>query len=149
PDAISALSNFQNVKRRMEVLVSKNGVTIYDDFAHHPTAIATTLDGVRQRVGSEKIIAIVEPRSNTMRLGVHQHTLAASLRAADVAIIYQPESHSALTLASNTVVYQNLTDIVARFRAEIQQGSHVILMSNGSFGGLHQLLVSELNAIFK
>jgi UDP-N-acetylmuramate: L-alanyl-gamma-D-glutamyl-meso-diaminopimelate ligase len=144
PDSIRALSNFQNVKRRMEVLACKNGVTIYDDFAHHPTAIATTLDGLRQRVGSEKIIAIVEPRSNTMRLGVHQHTLAASLRAADVAIIYQPESHSALTLASNTVVYQNLADIVTRFRAEIQQGSHVVLMSNGSFSGLHQMLVSSL-----
>ena len=144
-DSIAALSRFQNVKRRMEVLASKNGVTIYDDFAHHPTAIATTLDGLRQRVGNEKIIAIVEPRSNTMRLGVHQHTLAASLRAADVAIIYQPESHSALTLANNTVVYQNLADIVARFRSEIQYGSHVILMSNGSFGGLHSQLVKVLN----
>jgi len=103
------------------------------------------LDGLRQRVGNEKIIAIIEPRSNTMRLGVHQHTLAASLRAADLAIIYQPESHSALTLANNTVVYQNLEDIVARFRSEIQSGSHVILMSNGSFGGLHSQLVKELN----
>ncbi|MEI7795474.1 MAG: UDP-N-acetylmuramate:L-alanyl-gamma-D-glutamyl-meso-diaminopimelate ligase [Methylococcaceae bacterium] len=144
-DSIAALSRFQNVKRRMEVLASKNGVTIYDDFAHHPTAIATTLDGLRQRVGNEKIIAIIEPRSNTMRLGMHQHTLAASLRAADLAIIYQPESHSALTLANNTVVYQNLADIVARFRSEIQSGSHVILMSNGSFGGLHSQLVKVLN----
>jgi len=143
-NSISALSNFQNVKRRMEVLASKNGVTIYDDFAHHPTAIATTLDGLRQRIGGEKIIAIVEPRSNTMRLGVHQHTLAASLRAADLAIIYQPESQSTLTLASNTVVYQNLDEIVMRFHQEIQRGSHVVLMSNGSFGGLNSRLVSEL-----
>ncbi|MCX7074876.1 MAG: UDP-N-acetylmuramate:L-alanyl-gamma-D-glutamyl-meso-diaminopimelate ligase [Methylococcales bacterium] len=141
-NAIEALSNFHNVKRRMEVLISKNGVTIYDDFAHHPTAIATTLDGLRQRVGGEKIIAIVEPRSNTMRLGVHQHTLAVSLRAADIAIIYQPDSHSALTLASNTVVCQTIADIVARFRNEIQNGSHIVLMSNGSFGGLHSELVS-------
>ncbi len=144
-DAIAALSKFQNVKRRMEVLAAKKDVTIYDDFAHHPTAIATTLDGLRQHVGNERIIAIIEPRSNTMRLGVHQHTLAASLRAADVAIIYQPESHSALTLASNTVVYQNLTDIVTRFRSEIQHGGHFVLMSNGSFGGLHQLLMKELD----
>ncbi|MDD5215398.1 MAG: UDP-N-acetylmuramate:L-alanyl-gamma-D-glutamyl-meso-diaminopimelate ligase [Methylococcales bacterium] len=142
-DSIRALSNFQNVKRRMEVIASKNGVTIYDDFAHHPTAIATTLDGLRQRVGGEKIIAIVEPRSNTMRLGVHQHTLAASLRAADLAIIYQPESQSALTLASNTVVYQTLDEIVARFQHEIQSGCHVVVMSNGSFGGLHSRLVNE------
>lgn len=143
-DAIRALSNFQNVKRRMEILASKNGVTIYDDFAHHPTAIATTLNGLRQRVDGEKIIAIVEPRSNTMRLGVHQHTLAASLRSADVAIIYQPESHSALTLASNTVVCQTLDDIVARVRNEIQHGTHIILMSNGSFGGLHALLIAAV-----
>ncbi len=145
-NAIDALSQFQNVKRRMEVLASKNGVTIYDDFAHHPTAIATTLDGLRQRVGTEKIIAIIEPRSNTMRLGVHQHTLAASLRAADVAIIYQPESHSTLTLANNTVVYETLDEIVARFHSEIQQGCHVVLMSNGSFGGLHFRLVNELRS---
>jgi UDP-N-acetylmuramate: L-alanyl-gamma-D-glutamyl-meso-diaminopimelate ligase len=143
-NAIEALSNFQNVKRRMEILASKNGVTIYDDFAHHPTAIATTLDGLRQRVGGEKIIAIVEPRSNTMRLGVHQHTLAASLRPADVAIIYQPDSHSALTLAGNTVVCQTLDEIVVRFQNEIQNGSHVVLMSNGSFGGLHSKLVNLL-----
>ena len=143
-NSISALSNFQNVKRRMEILASKNGVTIYDDFAHHPTAIATTLDGLRQRVGREKIIAIVEPRSNTMRLGVHQHTLAASLRAADVAIIYQPESHSTMTLASNTVVCQTLQEVVARVKNEIQHGCHVVLMSNGSFGGLSSLLIATL-----
>ena len=143
-NSISALSNFQNVKRRMEILASKNGVTIYDDFAHHPTAIATTLDGLRQRVGREKIIAIVEPRSNTMRLGVHQHTLAVSLRAADVAIIYQPESHSTMTLASNTVVCQTLQEVVARVKNEIQHGCHVVLMSNGSFGGLSSLLIATL-----
>jgi UDP-N-acetylmuramate: L-alanyl-gamma-D-glutamyl-meso-diaminopimelate ligase len=143
PASIRALSSFQNVKRRMEIISSKNGVTIYDDFAHHPTAIATTLDGLRQHVGHEKIIAIVEPRSNTMRLGVHQHTLAASLRAANLAIIYQPESQSALTLASNTVVYQTLDEIVARFQNEIQTGCHVVVMSNGSFGGLHSRLVNE------
>lgn len=143
-DAIRALTTFQSVKRRMEVLTTKNGVTIYDDFAHHPTAIATTLDGLRQKVEGEKIIAIVEPRSNTMRLGVHQHTLAASLRAADLAIIYQPESHSGLTLANNTIIYQTLDEIVTRFHHEIQNGCHVVLMSNGSFGGLHNRLVQEL-----
>ena len=146
-DAITSLSTFQNVKRRMEVLVSQKGVTLYDDFAHHPTAIATTLDGLRQRVNTERIIAVVEPRSNTMRLGVHQHTLANSLRAADIAIIYQPESHSALTLASNSVVYQTLEEIVSRLRSEMLQGGHVVLMSNGSFGGLRERLVHELNTL--
>jgi len=143
-DAIHALTQFQNVKRRMEVIANKNGVTIYDDFAHHPTAIATTLDGLRQHVGGAKIIALVEPRSNTMRLGVHQHTLAASLRAADLAIIYQPDSHSALTMANNTVVYQTLDEVVARIKNEIQQNCHIVLMSNGSFSGLHLRLAKEL-----
>lgn len=143
-DAIHALTQFQNVKRRMEVVASKNGVTIYDDFAHHPTAIATTLDGLRQHVGDAKIIALVEPRSNTMRLGVHQHTLAASLRAADLAIIYQPDSHSALTLANNTVVYQTLDEVVARVKNETQSNCHIVLMSNGSFSGLHLRLAQEL-----
>jgi UDP-N-acetylmuramate: L-alanyl-gamma-D-glutamyl-meso-diaminopimelate ligase len=145
-DAIAALSEFQSVKRRMEVVASKDHVTIYDDFAHHPTAIATTLHGLREQVGDARIIAIVEPRSNTMRLGVHQHTLAASLRAADIAIIYQPESQSALTLAANTVVCQTIPDIVARFRSEKEQGCHVVLMSNGSFSGLQGQLIDELNS---
>lgn len=145
-DAIAALSEFQSVKRRMEVVASKDNVTIYDDFAHHPTAIATTLHGLREQVGDARIIAIVEPRSNTMRLGVHQHTLAASLRAADIAIIYQPESQSALTLAANTVVCQSLPDIVARFRSEKERGCHVVLMSNGSFSGLKGQLMDELNS---
>ena len=145
-DAIAALSEFQSVKRRMEVVASKDHVTIYDDFAHHPTAIATTLLGLREQVGDARIIAIVEPRSNTMRLGVHQHTLAASLRAADIAIIYQPESQSALTLAANTVVCQTIPDIVARFRSEKEQGCHVVLMSNGSFSGLQGQLIDELNS---
>jgi UDP-N-acetylmuramate: L-alanyl-gamma-D-glutamyl-meso-diaminopimelate ligase len=91
-DAITALGQFINVKRRMEVIAKINGVTLYDDFAHHPTAIATTLDGLRKQVGQERIIAIVEPRSNTMRLGVHTETLAKSLGDADLAIIYQPQN---------------------------------------------------------
>ena len=145
-DAIAALAQFQSVKRRMEVVASKENVTIYDDFAHHPTAIAATLHGLREQVGEARIIAIVEPRSNTMRLGVHQHTLAASLRAADIAIIYQPESQSALTLAANTVVCQTIPDIVARFRSEKGRGGHVVLMSNGSFSGLQGRLIDELNS---
>jgi UDP-N-acetylmuramate: L-alanyl-gamma-D-glutamyl-meso-diaminopimelate ligase len=148
-NAIEALSKFQNVKRRMEIIASQNGVTIYDDFAHHPTAIATTLDGLRQRVGNEKIIAIIEPRSNTMRLGVHQHTLSASLRAADVAIIYQSDSQSTLTLASNIQMCQTLENIAEIFLNEIENRCHVVLMSNGSFGGLHLKLVELLSIKIK
>ena len=112
-DAIAALSQFENVKRRMEVLAKINGVTLYDDFAHHPTAIATTLDGLRKQVGKERIIAIVEPRSNTMRLGVHTETLAKSLANADLAIMYQPQNLdwdlSKLNgYADNIEIYQSL-----------------------------------------
>ncbi|NBV75909.1 MAG: UDP-N-acetylmuramate:L-alanyl-gamma-D-glutamyl-meso-diaminopimelate ligase, partial [Methylococcaceae bacterium] len=89
--ALEALQSFQNVKRRMELIVSRNGISVYDDFAHHPTAIKTTLDGLRQQVGQEKILAVVEPRSNTMRLGVHTESLAQSLAQADEAIVFQPE----------------------------------------------------------
>ncbi|PKM36281.1 MAG: UDP-N-acetylmuramate:L-alanyl-gamma-D-glutamyl-meso-diaminopimelate ligase, partial [Gammaproteobacteria bacterium HGW-Gammaproteobacteria-10] len=91
-DAIAALGEFKNVKRRMEVLAKIEGVTIYDDFAHHPTAIKTTLQGLRKQVGSERIIAIVEPRSNTMRMGIHTESLAKSLVEADQAILFQPEN---------------------------------------------------------
>ncbi|MEQ1622763.1 MAG: UDP-N-acetylmuramate:L-alanyl-gamma-D-glutamyl-meso-diaminopimelate ligase, partial [Methylococcales bacterium] len=140
-EAIKALAEFKNVKRRMEVIANIGDVTIYDDFAHHPTAIATTLDGLRKQVGSERIIAIVEPRSNTMRMGVHTETLAHSLSAADLAIIYQPEhldwDLSALTAyADNIKICQTVDEIIALLKQEAPAGGHFVLMSNGSFGGI-------------
>lgn len=148
-DAISALQAFQNVKRRMEVIVKSRGITVYDDFAHHPTAIETTLDGLRKQVGKEKILAIVEPRSNTMRLGVHTQTLAESLAAADHAVIYQPENlgwdlSKLLQYANNIELCADLDSIVSRIKAEMGQTCHVLLMSNGSFGGIYQRLKDEL-----
>ena len=148
-DAISALQRFQSVKRRMEVIVSRNGVTIYDDFAHHPTAIKTTLDGLRKQVGSEKIIAIVEPRSNTMRLGVHTKSLAESLAEANLAIVYQPENlgwdlSSLLQYGGNIQILNHLDAIVAAIKAEAGETCHVLLMSNGSFGGIYQRLRIEI-----
>ena len=148
-DAIAALGQFINVKRRMEVIARINGVTLYDDFAHHPTAIETTLDGLRKQVGQERIIAIVEPRSNTMRLGVHTETLAKSLGDADLAIIYQPQNldwdlSKLLNYANNIEICQSLDDIIARLKVEARAGGHFVLMSNGSFGGIYQRLQEEL-----
>ncbi|HEY8034112.1 MAG TPA: UDP-N-acetylmuramate:L-alanyl-gamma-D-glutamyl-meso-diaminopimelate ligase [Methylobacter sp.] len=150
-DAIAALGQFKNVKRRMEVIANINGVTIYDDFAHHPTAIQTTLDGLRKQVGQERIIAIVEPRSNTMRLGVHTKTLAESLGHADLAIIYQPEAMGwdlgeLKKYAGNIEICQSLDEIIAKLKFEARYGGHFVLMSNGSFGGIYQRLQDELNS---
>ncbi|MFZ2452321.1 MAG: UDP-N-acetylmuramate:L-alanyl-gamma-D-glutamyl-meso-diaminopimelate ligase [Methylovulum miyakonense] len=150
--AIEALSRFRNVKRRMEVIAKIKGVTLYDDFAHHPTAIATTLDGLRKQVAGQRIIAIVEPRSNTMRMGVHTETLAQSLAQADLAIIYQPESMgwdlAALKqYADNIEIHTSLDGIIARLQTEARHGGHFVLMSNGSFGGIYQRLQSALHEL--
>ena len=148
--AIAALSKFQNVKRRMEVIAKINGVTLYDDFAHHPTAIKTTLDGLRKQVQTQKIVAIVEPRSNTMRMGIHTKSLALSLGTADVAIIYQPAELnwdlSALKkYAANIEIYSSLDEIINRLTELAEQNSHFVLMSNGSFGGIYQRLQTALS----
>jgi len=149
-DAIAALHTFQNVKRRMEVIVRQQGLTVYDDFAHHPTAIQTTLDGLRKQVGDEKILAIVEPRSNTMRLGIHTQSLAESLEEADQAIIYQPENlgwdlSQLLQFGKNIRILNDIDDIIDRIKAESGNVCHVLLMSNGSFGGIYQRLKNELS----
>ncbi len=148
-DAIKALQKFKNVKRRMEVIAKINGVTIYDDFAHHPTAIQTTLDGLRKQVGTEKIVAIVEPRSNTMRMGIHTQSLAESLNLADSAIIFQPENldwdlSELHKYAENIEICTSLDVIIDNLKAASTRNSHLVLMSNGSFGGIYQRLLNEL-----
>ena len=122
-DAINALMTFKNVKRRMEVIAKIKTVTLYDDFAHHPTAIKLTLDGLRKQVGAEKIVAIVEPRSNTMRMGIHTQSLAESLTLADLAIIYQPENLdwdlSAIQKYNEKIeIYTTLDAIINRLKIE-------------------------------
>ncbi|WP_027158693.1 UDP-N-acetylmuramate:L-alanyl-gamma-D-glutamyl-meso-diaminopimelate ligase [Methylobacter luteus] len=149
-DAITALAQFQNVKRRMEVIARINNITLYDDFAHHPTAIATTLDGLRKQVGHERIIAIVEPRSNTMRMGVHTQTLAQSLNGADQALIYQPpgmgwDLSELKKYADNIEICHSLDEIITKLKFEARYGGHFVLMSNGSFGGIYQRLQNELS----
>ncbi len=149
-DSINALAAFKNVKRRMEVIVKTSNITVYDDFAHHPTAIKMTLDGLRKQVGLEKIIAIVEPRSNTMRMGVHTKTLADSLAEANLAIIYQPEDldwdlTELQKYANNIAICSSLDAIIARLKtAAGTDTTHAVLMSNGSFGGIYQRLRDEL-----
>ncbi|HAV4449997.1 TPA: UDP-N-acetylmuramate:L-alanyl-gamma-D-glutamyl-meso-diaminopimelate ligase [Acinetobacter baumannii] len=150
--ACEALSNFGGVKRRMELLGTINGIEVYDDFAHHPTAIDTTLDGARKRLGERRLWAIIEPRSNTMRMGSHKDGLAHSARLADEVIWYQPEGldwdlQPVIEAATNHAqVSRSLDEIIERIVNEAGEGDAVVIMSNGGFGGLHQKLMSALKA---
>lgn len=153
-DALAALNEFSGVKRRMEVRGVVNAITIYDDFAHHPTAIATTLEGLRQRVGDARIIAVLEPRSNTMKLGAMAAKLPASLEQADHTFCYSGgQGKQALgwdpaevmaTLGDTLTVEQDLDALVTRVAALTRAGDHVVVMSNGGFGGIHEKLLSAL-----
>ena len=150
--ACEALSNFGGVKRRMELLGTVRGVEVYDDFAHHPTAIDTTLEGARKRLGQRKLWAVIEPRSNTMRMGSHKDGLAHSARLADEVIWYQPEGldwdlQPVIEAAANkAVVARSLDDIIQTIVSEAGEGDAVVIMSNGGFGGLHQKLITALKA---
>lgn len=147
---VAALSEFRSVKRRMEKVAEVRGVTVYDDFAHHPTAIATTLQGLRARVGSERIIAVIEPRSNSMKLGAHRDGLPASVTGADSVIWYAPPNlgwdlaGTAGACAVPAVVCDSLEAIIKRVQAELDGPTHVVIMSNGGFGGLHGKLAAAL-----
>jgi UDP-N-acetylmuramate: L-alanyl-gamma-D-glutamyl-meso-diaminopimelate ligase len=150
PAALDALQGFQGIARRMQVRGEVGGVVVYDDFAHHPTAIATTVDGLRRRVGAARIIAVLEARSNTMRMGVHQHTLGPALAGADEVWLYTPPDlgwDTSAVLASlgtrghSSVDVQGLARELAR---GARRGDHVLIMSNGGFGGLHGQLLAQL-----
>ena len=147
-----ALREFENVKRRMQNLGCVRGVTVYDDFAHHPTAIASTLDGLRKQVGKQRIIAVIEPRSNSMKLGAHREGLAPSTVLADHVFWYAPDSLGwdlASTVAGAPVptqVCNSLEDIIAGVLALAQADTQVVIMSNGGFGGIHTQLMEALEA---
>ncbi|MDH3980250.1 MAG: UDP-N-acetylmuramate:L-alanyl-gamma-D-glutamyl-meso-diaminopimelate ligase [Gammaproteobacteria bacterium] len=150
PQATEALGKFQGVKRRMEVRGKVGGVTVYDDFAHHPTAIATTLQGLRKRVGEERILLLLEPRSNTMQMGVHRDTLAASMQGADRVWLYQS---SQLDWSLDEIVQgldvpaaamDSIDGLVQAVVQEARPGDHVLVMSNGGFGGIHDRLLAAL-----
>ena len=148
--ACQALSNFGGVKRRMELLDTVKGIEVYDDFAHHPTAIETTLEGARKSLGKRKLWAIIEPRSNTMRMGSHKEGLAHSARLADEVLWYQPEGldwdlQPVIEAAPNKAkVVGSLEDIIQTVLTEAGEGDAVVIMSNGGFGGLHQKLINAL-----
>lgn len=149
--AAEALASFVAPKRRMELRGSPQGIAIYDDFAHHPTAIATTLQGLRAKVGQARIIAVLEPRSNTMRLGVHQAALPQALLTADQVFLYEPRNAGwsmaelAARLAMPASVCYDIAELKASILALVQPGDQIVIMSNGAFGGIHQQLLEALS----
>ena len=146
---LAALGEFKNVKRRMEVRGVVNGITVYDDFAHHPTAIDTTIAGLRSKIGGTRILAVLEPRSNTMKLGVMKDALPGSLNDADLVFCYAGnlgwDAHGALApLGSKAVVEDDLSALIEKIAAAAHHGDHVLIMSNGGFGGIHEKLLKRL-----
>jgi UDP-N-acetylmuramate: L-alanyl-gamma-D-glutamyl-meso-diaminopimelate ligase len=145
-----ALADFRSVKRRLEVLGTANGITVYDDFAHHPTAIRTTLEGLRAKVGSARIVVAMEPRSNSMRLGAHADALAPSLAMADaVVFLHRPELSWDATRVIAAIRGEARTaptadSLIATLRALAQPGDHVVFMSNGGFDGAPRRFLTAL-----
>ena len=147
--AIEALGRFENVKRRMENRGAVHGITIYDDFAHHPTAIATTLDGLRRKVGKARILAVLEPRSNTMKLGVMKAALPDSLSQADQVYCYGANlgwdaAEALAPLGDKACVFDDIDRLVSQLVKDARPGDHVLMMSNGGFGGIHAKLLDTL-----
>ena len=148
---LDALSRFENVKRRMEVRGVVRGITVYDDFAHHPTAIATTVAGLRRKIGTARIIAVLEPRSNTMKLGTMKAQLPDSLREVDAAFCYAGnlgwDAREALApMGERAVVEDDIERLVDQVSLTAQPGDHILVMSNGGFGGIHGKLLNALAA---
>ncbi|ARP83727.1 UDP-N-acetylmuramate:L-alanyl-gamma-D-glutamyl-meso-diaminopimelate ligase [Bordetella genomosp. 8] len=155
-DAIQALSLFAGVKRRMELRGTARGVAVYDDFAHHPTAIETTLAGLRRRVGDARILAVLEPRSNTMKLGTMAERLPGALQAADRVFCFGSKAgkHALgwdparvlAPLGDRAAAYDDLDAMVAAIARTAQAGDHILIMSNGGFGGIHGKLLDALTS---
>jgi UDP-N-acetylmuramate: L-alanyl-gamma-D-glutamyl-meso-diaminopimelate ligase len=150
--AAAALGRFAGVKRRLELRGEVAGIRVFDDFAHHPTAVALTIDGLRRQAGDGRIVAVLEPRSNTMRLGVHREELAESLAGADRVWLYRPADLGwnlecvADALGSRARVLADVPALVAGLAAELEAGDRVVIMSNGGFGGLHERLLAALRS---
>jgi len=148
--AIESLGAFRPVQRRMEVVGQQHGVTVYDDFAHHPTEIRETLSALRAHVDSAPIIAVVEPRSNTMRMGVHKKGLVRALKAADLVFIYHSPELSwdpRAVFADSTVpthIGRDIDALAKSIASEAHDGAHILVMSNGAFGGIHEKILENL-----
>ena len=148
--AAQALSTFQNVKRRMELRGTVNGIAVYDDFAHHPTAIRTTLDGLRKQLGADKrILAVFEPRSNTMKLGMMKSQLPWSLESADLAFCHTAgldwdAAQALASMGNRATTAGSVDEIIAQVAQAAQPGDVIVGMSNGGFGGFHDKLLKAL-----
>jgi UDP-N-acetylmuramate: L-alanyl-gamma-D-glutamyl-meso-diaminopimelate ligase len=147
--SIAALGQFQNVKRRMEVRGVVNNITVYDDFAHHPTAIATTISGLRAKVGDARILAVLEPRSNTMKLGAVKDALPGSLLEADLTFCYAANlgwdvAATLHPLGDKAATFDDLDAMIQAIAAQARRGDHILVMSNGGFGGIHDKLLKRL-----
>ena len=159
-DSARALAEFKNVKRRLETIGVANEITVYDDFAHHPTAITTTVDGLRRRVGKARILAVLEPRSNTMKLGVMKAQLPNSLEQADQVFAYGANAGkeslgwdlAEVLSPLNTKeqgkahAFEDLDALVSAVAREAKPGDHILVMSNGGFGGVHQKILKAIAA---
>jgi UDP-N-acetylmuramate: L-alanyl-gamma-D-glutamyl-meso-diaminopimelate ligase len=146
---IEALAEFRNVKRRLEVRGTVNDITIYDDFAHHPTAIETTIAGLRSKVNGARILAVLEPRSNTMKMGVMKDALAGSLAGADLVFCYTnglgwDAAPVLAPLGARSACFDDLGKLTEAIVAASRPGDHVLVMSNGGFGGIHAMLLEAL-----
>lgn len=150
--ACESLAKFINTKRRLEYKGQVNGVTVYDDFAHHPTAIELTLGGLRAKLNQSRILAVLEPRSNTMKLGVHKHDLAPALHAADEVFLFQPDNipWSVQEIANQcpqpAFCSDDIDTLVAKIVESAQSGDTILVMSNGGFSGIHGKLLAALTA---
>jgi UDP-N-acetylmuramate: L-alanyl-gamma-D-glutamyl-meso-diaminopimelate ligase len=157
-DSARALAQFKNVKRRLETVGVANNITVYDDFAHHPTAITTTVDGLRRKVGQARILAVLEPRSNTMKLGVMKAQLPDSLQEADKVFAYGANTGKEslgwdlsevlaplnLKEPGKALAFEDLEALVLAVAKEAKPGDHILVMSNGGFGGVHQKILSAI-----
>ena len=156
-EAITALGKFSGVKRRLEILFDNDQFALYDDFAHHPTAIRTTLEGLRKQAGSDDIIALIEPRTHTMSLGTLRHELTTCVAAADQVIWYRGENikWDLGEVAQHCVVPAQMLDnheavinkVIELATTERRRKCHVVIMSNGAFGGIYKTLTNRLNAL--
>lgn len=150
--ALEALARFVAPKRRMELKADIADIRVYDDFAHHPTAISTTLQGIRNKVGGQRVLAVLEPRSNTMRMGVHQAALPLALALADQVYLYEPANANwsldalARSLAPKASLSRDIDALVQLLADQAMPGDSIVIMSNGGFGGIHDKLIKALTA---
>ena len=154
--ACAALSDFAGIKRRMELIGDVNDILVFDDFAHHPTAIATTLDGAKKKLADRRVWAIIEPRSNTMKMGIHQDSLAESAALADYTLWYEPtglewglkevidNANATNPNMGNQQVLSSVDAIIEHISSHAKAGDAIVIMSNGGFEGIHQRLLTAL-----